>query len=1137
MMLGCVRPAGGAAFAGDAEDVRPVINEFMASNNGFLADPQGQFDDWVELYNPGALPLDVAGMYLTDDAGVPTKWRIPDDVPNLTTIPARGYTVIWLDNDTADTGLHAPFGLDAGGEEIALFEADGVTQVDYVAFDGQAANVSFGRVPDAGAEWSLMLTPTPGAPNIAVVAEVRTSHTRGFYNAPFEVTLACDTPEVVILYTLDGSEPGVTAAGRLAGLPYTEPIPVARTTCLRARALRPAWQQSGVQTHTYIFHDQVIRQPANPPGFPPLWAGSTADYEMDPEVVNDAAYRDEVIPGLRSIRTMSIVMNPDDLFGSQHGIYSNATGRGDGWERPASIEILNPDGSTAYAGRCGIRIHSYSWRPHDRTKKHSFRLEFRGEYGPKKMDYKLFTDAPVDRFDSIVLRAQHGRSWPGQQYPDQAQYIRDAFARDTARDMGKIDGHATFVHLYLNGLYWGLYNPVERPDAQLAEEYFGGSDEDYDALNRRTTTNEAIDGDLVRYNAMLALADRGLAGPQAYAEMQRHVDVDNLIDFFLIHQYTTNRDGPEVYQSNNQRAIGSRVGDPMFRFFVWDMEYSIWNAADFLNVNVDVPTSASHVYAKLRENPEFRLRYADHVHRHMFNGGALTPEAAAARWETRASELYAAIVCESARWGDAWRFKPFTRNVEWMAERNRLLTQYFPQRTAILLEQLKSAGLYPRIEAPSYRVNGVYRHGGHIASSDRLSMQAPAGTIYYTTDGSDPRLPLAAGDAGAGATALVSNDTPRRAFVPQSDIGDMWRSRLRFNDASWVSGDRGVGYERDAEYEPLIGTDVEAQMYRVNTTCYIRILFDVRSDPREYDVMTLRVRYDDGFIAYLNGVEVARAMFAGTPQWDSRASGGHEAAGHDSFDVSAHIGLLQQDWNLLAIQGLNASSTSSDFLISVELLAGEAEIIGGQVLPVAATYAGPITLPASACIKSRVLSAGQWSALNEAVFAVAPVAEGLRISEIMYHPADTGHPDDPNTEYIELANVGPEPFNLRLVTFTAGIAFTFPDIVLAPEAYTLVVKDIAAFQARYGRGLPVAGQYTGALDNAGERVTLLDAAGQTIHDFEFRDDWYGSTDGGGHSLTLRDPHNVEPHSLDGRNAWQPSSEIGGSPGFGDPGRN
>jgi len=204
---------------------------------------------------------------------------------------------------------------------------------------------------------------------------------------------------------------------------------------------------------------------------------------------------------------MSIVMDPEDLFGSRRGIYSNATGRGDSWERPTSIEIINIDGSTAYVGQCGLRIHSYSWRAHDRTKKHSFRLEFRDEYGPRKMEYKLFPDAPVDRFDSIVLRAQHGRSWAGQQYPEQAQYIRDAFARDTSRDMGKIDGHAAFVHLYLNGLYWGLYNPCQRPDTAFSATYYGGDKADWDGINSTVPVN---DSQTAAWNTLMSMCNESL---------------------------------------------------------------------------------------------------------------------------------------------------------------------------------------------------------------------------------------------------------------------------------------------------------------------------------------------------------------------------------------------------------------------------------------------------------------------------------------------------------------------------------------------------------------------------------------------------------------------------------------------------
>ena len=750
-----------------------VINEFMAANDSSLRDPQGQYDDWVELFNPGNRSADVGGMYLTDDPLSLTKWRIPDGTPALTTIPAGGHLILWLDKDIDDAGLHAPFSLNADGEEILLFDSDGVTLIDSVAFGAQVSDVSYGRSPDGGAAWGFLESPTPGTSNgpayEGAVADVVLSHERGFYDSPFELTLGCETPDAVIRYTLDGSEPGVQTSRSFTGNVYSKPLRINTTTCLRVRAVKSGCRPGKPAAHTFIFPVDVIQQPSDPPGVPALWAGAAADYEMDPDVVNDPAYRDEIVPALRSLRTMSIMAAPDDLFGNERGIYSNAVNRGDQWERPASVEILNADGTTAYSGSCGIRIHSYSWRTHDRTKKHSFRLEFRKEYGPTKMEYKLFPDAPVDRFDSIVLRAQHGRSWAGQQYPEQAQYIRDAFARDTARDMGKIDGHATFVHLYLNGLYWGLYNPVERPDAQFAEEYFGGSDEDYDALNRRTSTNEAIDGDLNRYNEMLALADRGLVSPDAYAQMQRYVDLDNLIDIFLIHQYTTNKDGPEIFQSNNQRAIGSRIGDPMFRFFVWDMEYSLWDATDFLNIEVDVPTSISHVYTKLRENPEFRLRYADRAQASVQRRGP-DAEASATRWETRAWEIYGAIVCESARWGDAQRSRPYTRNVEWMAERNRLHTTYFPQRTQILLGQLKTARLYPSVEAPRFLINGVPQHGGHIGSADELSIQASNGAVYYTLDGSDPRGSAAASTANPGAVVLVTENASKRVLVPERPL-------------------------------------------------------------------------------------------------------------------------------------------------------------------------------------------------------------------------------------------------------------------------------------------------------------------------------------------------------------------------------
>jgi hypothetical protein len=169
------------------------------------------------------------------------------------------------------------------------------------------------------------------------------------------------------------------------------------------------------------------------------------------------------------------------------------------------------------------------------------------------------------------------------------------------------------------------------------------------------------------------------------------------------------------------------------------------------------------------------------------------------------------------------------------------------------------------------------------------------------------------------------------------------------------------------------------------------------------------------------------------------------------------------------------------------------------------------------------------------VYAVGSVAESLRVSEIMYHPLDMGNPNDPNTEYVELTNIGSQTINLNMVRFAKGIDYTFPSFDLPAGGYCLVVKDLAAFQAKYGSKLPVAGRYTGSLDNAGERVELVDAVDQTILSFTYADNWFKNTAGQGFSLTVKDPKTVNTNSLNDKNAWRPSTAIGGSPGVSDPG--
>ena len=135
------------------------INEFMADNGITVAGPDGNSPDWIELYNAGTETIDLTGMYLTDNLNDPTRWQFPEGA----TIGPKGYLIVWAARDGGE--LYATFGLDANGEEIGLFDSDGVTLIDSVTYVKQIQDVSYGRSPDGGSSWNYLLSATPGYSN------------------------------------------------------------------------------------------------------------------------------------------------------------------------------------------------------------------------------------------------------------------------------------------------------------------------------------------------------------------------------------------------------------------------------------------------------------------------------------------------------------------------------------------------------------------------------------------------------------------------------------------------------------------------------------------------------------------------------------------------------------------------------------------------------------------------------------------------------------------------------------------------------------------------------------------------------------------------------------------------------------
>lgn len=140
------------------------INEFMAANDSTIIDENGDYDDWIELYNAGDTDIEIGGMYLTDDFTNVTKWQIPDTI-----VTAGGFLLFWADNEVMEGPLHTNFKLDAAnGEGIGLYDVDDQENllIDAKSFAPQPRDTSYGRYPDGDDHWQFFSTPTPGTANV-----------------------------------------------------------------------------------------------------------------------------------------------------------------------------------------------------------------------------------------------------------------------------------------------------------------------------------------------------------------------------------------------------------------------------------------------------------------------------------------------------------------------------------------------------------------------------------------------------------------------------------------------------------------------------------------------------------------------------------------------------------------------------------------------------------------------------------------------------------------------------------------------------------------------------------------------------------------------------------------------------------
>ena len=804
------------------------INEFLAANLSGLADEDtpAEPQDWIEIWNYGTSTVNLNGYALTDDQDDPGKWTFPST--NLA--PGQFLVVFASEKDrrtvtNAAHRLHTNFKLNPGGEYLALFNAESPRAVvtEFAPeFPEQRNNYSYGY--DPGGALKYFATPTPGAANggSAISSILLPPHfnvDRGLFDQPFALVLSSTEPGVTIRYTLDGTEP--TEAG---GLLSRGPLWITNTTVLRAAVFSTNSLPSVTVTHTYLFLEQIVRQSNRPPGFPTNWGPNNgfpgrvvpADYEMDmdplrvsPNVINspiDPVKLQRLKDGLRELPTVSIVMKIDDIFGTA-GLYQRSAvdfgvTKPDN-KKPCSVEMILPDGSTAFTTTCGIDLHGNASRIPTLSPKHGFKLKFRGDFGPPRLEYRLFEESPVEEFDDLILRPDFGASWLhntdtvghslGGFNRTRATRTRDAWMKNAMRDMGGLASHNRFFHLYLNGLYWGTFEFSEQPTDTFARTALGGSETDFDILDQGTLRN----GTLTAYNAMLALpAATNLARFEQY---HQYLNMPEFTDYMLLHFFVGHHDWSTSI-NKNWYAIRKRVpgAEGTFRYLPWDGEAILLNE-DANLVNVITPPSGLHT--KLDDSPEYRLAFADRVHRSMIApGGALTPPANIARWQKWQAIMDKPIVAESVRWGDYLRDvhpspdgvnQLYTRENHWLAEHVRM-RGYFSNRNATVLTQLRNANLYPRVSAPSFN-----QQGGFIVRGFNLTMTA-TNTIYYTLDGSDPRV-YGTSEVSPGAS-IYSSAIRLNDFV-------VVKARALFNGTNWSALNEAT-FTVDALGSPLRLTEI-----------------------------------------------------------------------------------------------------------------------------------------------------------------------------------------------------------------------------------------------------------------------------------------------------------------------------------------
>ncbi len=722
------------------------INEIVADNQYSLEDGYGEAPDWIELRNPANTAVDMAGYGLSDNPAAPWKWRFPSVI-----IPPHGILMVFASGrkEAVDPagGLHTNFRLRKEGGALVLTAPDGTVADSLAAYPELDTDLAYGR--DLDGRWCF-LEPTPRALNLAPAYEgwlrpLVFSHSRGFHQTNFTLTLSNVNAGAQVYYSTNGAAPAQA---------YGNGIPITGTRAVRAQVVKPGCKPSRIQNQTYIFLDDVIRV-----GLPQT------------SVAKNPSYAPRLKPGLLSLPTISLIVPGQPEFQEKEG----------------SVEVFWPNGDPSAQANCGVTRFGGSWQE---FAKKSFRIKCRARYGASKLQTPLLNG--FDRgilartaFDELEFRSG------SQDMIDRGFYVAGRFVEDTMLDMGTLNPHGRYVHLYLNGAYWGQYDAREPLVEHFLADYLGGSADQY--VNVRGNDNVGDNFTMGTPEPPNNQAwDRVLALAGSYQKVQAYLDIDNFIDFMLLWNYGN--------CESEFRSCGTVEAGTGFKFWMADADGFLRTSA--LGLDRTSNPGPAGIFGKLmtEANPDFKMRLADRIYSHCYNNGALTPARNDARLAARMAEIRDSLVVECSRW-------TYRTPANWESAAATLRSGLFPTRTTQLVTQCRNRGWFPSFLPPTFN-----QYGGTVAGGFIPQLTSTNGTIYYTLDGSDPRLPGGAIAPGAlkwtPGSVAITNDLTVNARVRTS--AGVWSALAQ---PRFLVGSRQAPTARDLlvteiNYHPL-GTEAE----------------------------------------------------------------------------------------------------------------------------------------------------------------------------------------------------------------------------------------------------------------------------------------------------------------------------------------